>query len=397
VTRLAVDLFAGGARGWDLHDTEFGLLTVGYESDETAHATATAAGFHGWCADVSRTDVPEWSGRAGLKASPPCQTFSMSGKGAGRQALEAVYAAMGHLHQTGHLDYAHFSDTRTGLVLEPLRWALDAHRAGRPFRWIVLEQVPPVLPVWERMAKVLESLGYSVVTGNLHAEQYGVPQTRKRAVLVARLDGEARLPTPTHSRYHSRNPTKLDAGVAKWVSMAEALGRGLQSRPSPTITGGGTETGGAEPIAHIHRYIHSPDWAQRSNYSNSGQPGQTAEERGRTTRTLDEPSVMMTSKAGQWVSTSTMPNATHRQLTDPAPTIAFGKDAASYVFHGGQEDIRTAKRNGHVRRITVAEAAVLQTLPAAHPWQGNKGQQYLQVGNAIPGLLAKAILREVLS
>lgn len=47
-------------------------------------------------------------------------------------------------------------------------------------------------------------------------------------------------------------------------------------------------------------------------------------------------------------------------------------------------------------RITVQEAAVLQSLPPDHPWQGNQGQQYLQVGNAIPGLLAKAILQQVL-
>ena len=35
--------------------------------------------------------------------------------------------------------------------------------------------------------------------------------------------------------------------------MAEALGWGLAERPSPTVTGGGTETGGAEPIAKLLR------------------------------------------------------------------------------------------------------------------------------------------------
>jgi len=376
----AVDMFAGGARGWDIHDHEFGLTTAGYEYDATACATSAAAGFVTVRGDIRKLDPPP--GAVGGKGSPPCQTFSASGNGSGRRQLDAVFTAMDQLWSTGRLDYDHFEDERTGLVLEPLRWAMLSN-----WRWLVLEQVPPVLPVWERMAKYLEQMGFSTWTGNLHSEQYGVPQTRKRAILIASRDREVGMPAPTHSKYHNRTPEKLDPGVRKWVSMAEALGRGLTSRPSPTITGGGSETGGAEPINHLARYMSSPDWVyrngnqdhgaerplaaptptvhfgarqndvrwvQRSNYSAPGKPGQTAEERGLGVRPLDHPSFGVTSKAAHWVSET--------------------KDF----------------------RVTVQEAAVLQSLPADHPWQGNKGQQYLQVGNAIPALMARAILREVL-
>ena len=58
---------------------------------------------------------------------------------------------------------------------------------GRPYYWIALEQVPPVLPVWEEIAEVLHDLGYSVVTGIAKSEQFGAPQYRRRAVLLARL------------------------------------------------------------------------------------------------------------------------------------------------------------------------------------------------------------------
>lgn len=43
-------------------------------------------------------------------------------------------------------------------------------------------------------------------------------------------------------------------------------------------------------------------------------------------------------------------------------------------------------------KITAQEAGVLQTFPADHPWQGNKGQQFSQIGNAVPPRLAANLL-----
>lgn len=371
MTQWVLDLFAGPG-GWDVYDHELGLLTLRVENDKSARATATAAGFVNTHDDVMTYRQDRFF--HGLKASPPCQTFSAAGNGKGRKDLDVVLANLHRVADGAPIDYEHFSDARTGLVLEPLRIIRDALYVGEPFRWVVMEQVPAVLPVWDEYAKLLAQAGYSVATGNLHAEQYGVPQTRKRAVLIASLDRTASLPVPTHSRFHNRNPSKLDDGVLPWVSMAESLGWD----PHDSV-GFPRRADSGETIT-----IDGVDY------------------RSRDLRVAYQPAFGMTEKVRSWgrvMSSGTRSNAARRSHDQPAPTFAFGHDSASYVWHDEDielHEIPDAKEDGRASRVTVAEAAMLQTFPVDYPWQGTRTKQFQQIGNAIPPLLARAILREVL-
>jgi DNA (cytosine-5)-methyltransferase 1 len=357
---IALDLFAG--TGWGLACQRLGIPEYGVELMPEAVATRDAAGMHTTYRDVwdglaDPTLIPEHDL---LIASPPCQTFSMAGKGAGRAALDDVL----HLISTGAWaqkgtalrDAASAAglDDRTALVLSPLAYV--AH--SMPTH-VVLEQVPTVLPVWEAVAEQLRELGYSVATGVLNAEQYGVPQTRRRAILIARRDGaEAVMPTPTHSRYYAREPERRDPGVLPWVSMATALGWGMTERPSPTITGGGTETGGAEPIAKLARYTSRPDWVYRR----------------------PSPTVVATRRSSSGMLIG-------RQLDDGSRTDVGG--------HSGTVGLRKGMLPGV--RVTAAEAALLQSYPGDFPFQGAKGKQFLQIGNAVPPLLGQAIITAALA
>lgn len=394
-----LDLFAG-AGGWDVAARELGVDSLGVEIMPEARATREANGLNTsaisdvWqmAEHLSREDFSYYDG---LIASPPCQTFSMAGKGAGREALDYVLSQIDHkVYETvmGLRNCVKMFDLdeRTALVLVPL---LFWHHM-RP-RWVAFEQVPTVLPVWEAMAEVMREAGYSVWTGNLHAEQFGVPQTRKRSILMARRDGASVVaPRATHSKYYPRDKTRLDPGVKPWVSMAQALGwdgsmgdvlasNGTVrdcSDPSPTLTGS-MDNGN-------FRLVQDRQLG-KGRLERHGKPKD---------RTTDEPSYSMRGQAsgsapgGGYVLSQKFAGAGQtaidtagqipREMEEPAHTVT-GKATATWVQP--------------TRRVTLEEAAILQGFPRDFVFCGSKGKQYLQVGNAIPPPLAKAILQSLTS
>lgn len=331
---MIVDLFSGPG-GLDVGASRLGLDVVGVERDNAACQTRRAAGLGTVEGDVRSYGPADFPDATDLAGSPPCQPFSVGGKGRGRAALDTVLRLAGWLAERRSItaDLVGFDDERTGLVLEPLRWTLEAMDAGRPFRTIVLEQVPTVLPVWEAYDELLRAEGYHVVTGRLSAEEFGVPQTRVRAFLIASLDREVRLPEPTHQRYRKGAAQGQGAfGLAPWVSMADAIGWGMTHRPALTIAVG-TAAGGPDP----------------SCVGGSGARATLYGER----------------DAGRWI------DCTRMMAAEDLP-----------VYRGGRRD---------TIRLSVQDAAVLQSFPADHPWRGSKTKQLEQIGNAVPCLLAQHV------
>lgn len=233
---MIVDLFAGPG-GLDVAAHWLGVPSVGIEFDASAVATRRAAGLSTIHADVTAWGPEDFTEAANVLAGgPPCQTYTVAGNGHGRRALNHVIDLVERLGE-GRIDEVlanvqGHSDPRTGLVLQPLIWALKAIEAGRPFEAVLLEQVPTVKPVWEAMQAVLEDHGYGVDVAVLRTEEYGVPQTRRRAILAARWgidSSDVLLPAPTHQRYVGRAAADLmsldvPGRKRRWVSMADALG-----------------------------------------------------------------------------------------------------------------------------------------------------------------------------
>lgn len=391
---MIIDRFAGPG-GWDEGLRLLGRTdVVGIEWDATACETARANGHLRVQDDVAAIDPHEFvaehlDGEApeGGIDSPPCQGFSPAGLRLGLGDTRAILTAVEMIG--AGLDVAvvltslreRCADPRSALVVEPLRWAL----ALRP-EWLAWEQVTTVLPLWEACADVLRAHGYSVWTATLRAEQYGVPQTRRRACLGASRVRDVAPPVPTHSRYYERDPARLDDGVLPWVSMTEALSV-------------------------------SEDWSLRSNYGSGGDP------KNRGVRTALQPAPTVTSKIGRnkWQTGDVRSSkGAVRPIDAPAPTITasmgngnfrwqmatagqvprdLGQPSATVTGKGtacwtpAELDSKHAAETSV--RVTVTGAAILQSFPADYVWCGTQGKQFQQVGNAVPPPLAAAVLRSV--
>ena len=379
---MIVDLFAGPG-GWDTGLAMIGRRdVVGVEWDESACLTAEAAGHKRVRADVAQLDPLDFVTGAhlcdllgisvvdaiveGLIASPPCQAWSVAGKQLGELDRANCHTLADRMAEgDDSIDWAEWADPRSHLIAQPVRWV----RELRP-EWIALEEVPAVLGYWQHLAAIFKAWGYHVWTGVLNSADYGVPQTRKRAILIASRVRRVHRPVATHSRV----PSMFTAG---WVSMADALGWGFDVEPSATVSAGGGASSGPEPFAsHGWRNRLAAhvvmDRRTRSKDGNGGMyPTPTVG--------LDRPAPTITG-GNPPVWTTSRPATTVQ--ADPRIGRPGRKD-----WSGGESQFDTSSV-----RVTVTEAGVLQSFPAGYPWQGTRTKQYEQVGNAVPPLLAAHVL-----
>lgn len=163
-----VHLFAG-AGGWeqDFHIPD----SIGIDNNKPACNTAELAGHKRICEDITKLDPHDFLEYEGITASPPCQTFSVSGNGAG------------------------FYDKRGLLTMEPLRWA----KIIKP-KFIALEQVVDVTWYWRQVARELAAMGYYTYVAQLNCAHFGVPQDRFRSVLLASRVRKDIQPSPSTYR-----------------------------------------------------------------------------------------------------------------------------------------------------------------------------------------------------
>ena len=136
---------------------------------------------------------------------------------------------------------------------------------------------------------------------------------------------------------------------------------GRADEPAPTILGS-TDNGDTRWYLDTHR-------DQREDGSTQ-------------TRTLSAPAPAVTGKAsGQWA------------FERPSTTVMGDSRVWAPGHHANAADGPDKSRNDGAIKVTLTEFAVLQSFPADYPFQGTKSARSLQIGNAIPPLLAQHVLR----
>lgn len=349
---LIIDTFAGPG-GWDEGLALLGHRNVvGIEWDASACATRAAAGHATIQADVAAFPTRHLSGRVdGFLSSPPCQGFSQGGKQDGVADLDAVIVAVRRVAAGDDSAItelaAQSSDPRSSLVLEPVRWVRDLQP-----RWVALEQVKLVLPVWEAFRRTLSTWGYSVWTGILNSADYGVPQARRRAILVARRDGQvAAPPDPSHAA--RPEPTLFGSAPQPWVTLADALGWTVEEADQRAAAALGV----TDPGPWVWDIPMDPD-----------------------TRGPSLPPSEWPATPNRWV------------FDRPATTVvsSFRPDVVSAPGYRRTGDGPRQNQPGGVH-VTADEAGILQSFPAGYPWSGNDAKQREQIGNAVPPRLAAAV------
>lgn len=385
-----VDL-CSGAGGWAIGARLAGVDDpIGFEIDRDAVATHAAAGFPTVRASIHRYRVPKVRG---VIASVPCQPFSKAGRMEGLGLLDHVLEFVHSCRDGWHEPEVEWrDDPRVGLVVEPLRWVLEGGAS-----WCAWEQVPLVLPVWQACAEVLRSIGWSVWVGTLSAECYGVPQTRERAILIGSSTRSVAAPPASHQEYRHGEP-RWDAPRGDlfggerlpWVSMADALGwraapklRARNDRPNVC------ERDLEEPAPTTAFGHAGPEWVldPRAEWATS---------RPATTVTADQRlAPPCHHAAGEQLAGAVDPLVPAWPYARPATTVvgSFRPDVVAGPGWRGPGDGPRQNAPGAVK-VTIEEALTLQSFPPDFPLVGSKTSRFRQVGNAIPPLLAAAVLRE---
>ncbi|MFG1819508.1 DNA cytosine methyltransferase [Kribbella sp. NPDC049174] len=364
--RLAVDLFSGaGGLSSGLEQAGW-TVAAAVDIDERALQTH-AANFPGLSLHMDLGDPSERDRLIDLLApaeidlvagGPPCQPFSRAGRSKIRDLVK------------NHKRDPH--DRRKEL------WVayLDVIKRVRP-RAVIMENVPDMgladdFFVVRLIEEELEDLGYAIQIRIVDAWEYGVPQHRKRLILLARSDTDLfDWREPDRERTTLRDAIgdlpKLD------VEPLERVGaRKTAYRQPPTMSryARSMRKGAERGILwdHMTRRVRADDFEIFTEMEPKTLYSEIDEDR----RRYKADHFVDKYKKLDW-------NELSRTIT-----AHIAKDGYWYI-HPDQP-----------RTLTVREAARIQTFPDRFRFAGTRSDAFRQIGNAVPPQLGRAAAEALL-
>jgi len=250
-------------------------------------------------------------------------------------------------------------DDRNELVLEMARVVSELKPTI-----CMMENVPGLAKrgysLLRKFEKKLESMGYVITKGILQVADYGVPQSRRRLVLLAGKGFKIPLPDPTHSRSAS-----INSKTRPWITLREILKKDNE----PVSFSVAKQNGGpGEFNWHVVRDL-KPISIERLKFLTAGGSRLALPKKIR-------PMCHKNAKGFQ--------NVYGRMSWDSvAPTITSGCTTLSAGRFGHPDKDRT---------ISVREAATIQTFPQSYHLETDKIERACElVGNALPCKFAEIV------
>lgn len=292
-----------------------------------------------------------------MLGGPPCQAFSV------------------YNHQRG------FHDARSGLFREYLRLV-----EGLMPKVIVIENVLGMASLGggkavEEIHTQLVRLGYNVEDRVLEAERFGVPQERRRLFFLASRIGSLAWPEPTHAS----GDDLFARGLKPLVTVADAL-----SDLPPLELGEGCEG----PVPY-----HAPPVGAYQKWARAGSTGVT-NHIAPSLGSMNVERMRFIPPGGSWrdIPTDLLPAGMKRAKRSDH-TKRYGRlhpdGLASTILTKCDLHWGAYIHPSQDRTLTVREAARFQSFPDWFTFTGSRVEQYRQVGNAVPPLLASAMARAV--
>ena len=237
-------------------------------------------------------------------------------------------------------------------------------------KYFVMENVPNLLTAEggyfrHEIEELFNKLGYSLEYGVLNASDYGVPQNRRRAIIIGKLDGDApKLPVP------KRNKVTIWDAISDLAYLESGEGSEEQEYKYPADSD--YEKMLRKDSSKLFNHIatkHSPLALERLALipPNAGR------------EVLPKEHLTKSIYSGTW--TRMKKDEISVTITTRFDTPSSGKFTHPFLN----------------RAITVREAARIQSFPDDFDFVGNKGSQMKQVGNAVPPLLAAAIAEVIMN
>ena len=336
-----IDLFCGaGGLSCGFERAGYNIL-LDIDNDKKALETfeLNHNGAKSICGDITQVsyekDIKPLIGDASIDViigGPPCQGMSLSGP-------------------------RKFDDPRNKLYLSYIRLVDEI----RP-RAFVIENVPGLVGLFGGQIKdsIIEKftdMGYKIQHKILCSADYGVPQLRRRVVFVGYRDGEFQYPL------ENENYVSCEMALSDLPPLVDTLG--AEEMPYATSAQNDYQRIMREKSDIVHNHVaanHSEKVQEIIALVPAGGNYKDLPDEYRNTRNFH-------------VAWTRFPD------NRPAPTIDTGH---RHHFH--------YKYN---RVPTVRECARIQSFPDDFVFLGNKTQQFRQVGNAVPPLMAEVIARQI--